>query len=115
MAHLDVISCRSKICRLWTIDRRIWFRPSPIRGARSSQAQGLRGSAMELFEFADVEDLAHLLEVRGWVAGSEIGKNRGALIDVVGGRDALDLGRVHAMIDLGPFLVILGPAPRVDD
>ena len=61
-------------------------------------------SAMELFELADVEDLAHLLEVRGRIAGSEIGKNCGALIDVVGGRDALDLGRLHPMIDLGEFL-----------
>ena len=51
--------------------------------------RGARSSAMELFELADVEDFAHLLEIRRRIAGPEIGKDRGALIDVVGGRDAL--------------------------
>src|SRR6266404_4196945 len=70
---------------------------------------------MELFELADVENFAHLPEIRRRIAGPEIGKDRSALIDVVGGRDALNLRRLHPMINLGPFLVVLGPAPGVDD
>src|SRR5260370_1294874 len=68
--------------------------------------RGAQSSARELFELADVEDFAHLLEMRRRIAGPEIGKDRGALIDIVGGRDARKLRRLHSMINLGPFLVV---------
>src|ERR1700719_2878217 len=92
--------------------RRASFFPA-LHSSLNSQSR-LR-LAMKFLELADVEQLVDMIDVDVGEAGAKGRKYRGALIVVIDRGQPLELGRLDAVVKLGPFLEVLTPAERVSE